>query len=87
MAMNECPNVLDQQRHDVTRLEEHPDLLEVCLKIGGVAVGMIVEPRDLHIRYMERSQSGQVTGVERSVVPHQEFFEFLNSFRFPIRSS
>ena len=48
-------NVLDQQRHDVTRLEERRDLLEVRLQISGIAVGVIVEIRDPHIRYIERS--------------------------------
>ena len=82
IAMDEGPNVLDQQRHDVTCLEERRDLLEVRLEIGGIAVGVIVEIRDLHIRYIERSQGGQVTVVERSVVPRQEFFEFLSLSRF-----
>ena len=55
IAMDEGPNVLDQQRHDVTRLEERRDLIEMRLQIGGVAVGVIVEIRDPHIKYIERS--------------------------------
>ena len=82
IAMDEGPNVLDQQRHDVTRFEVRRDLCEVRLEIGGIAVGVIVEIRDIHIRYIERSKSSQVTVVERSVIPRQEFFEFLNSSRF-----
>ena len=79
--MDERPNVLDQHRHDVTCLEKRRDLLEVRLEIAGIAVGVIVEVRDLIIRHMERSQGGQVTVAERPVVPRQELFEFLDLSR------
>ena len=53
-------------------------LLEVRREISGIAVGVIVKIRDIFIRQMERQQSGQVRVVERSIIPRQEFFEFLN---------
>ena len=59
IAMDEGSNVLDQLRHDATCLEERRDVVEVRLKVRGVAASVVVEIRDLHIRYVEARRAAK----------------------------
>ena len=78
IAMDKCLNVLNQQRHDFTCLEECRDLPKVGLKIGGITTGVIVKVGDFRIRHVKLPQGGQVAIMERSVVLRRKLLEFLN---------